>query len=188
MVNRRNWSKLGRGKLQLLAWSREDILEVNIFGLDKFLDDNQKKKRKFKSMIDQAKTNRYAISCEGFCGWADRLKHIVFLKSTILLQETPCHEYYQDLMEPYVHYIPFDADFKNLASQIEWATHNHEAAERIANNALALANEHLTEEAIQCYMNSLFSKYAALIEYQVELRPQSKPWTKTTTPDNLLSL
>lgn len=138
-------------------------------------------------MIDQARTNRHSISFEGFCGWADRLKHLVFFNSTTFIQETPCHEYYQDLMEPYVHYVPFDADLKNLVSQIEWAVQNEKTAESIAKKALTLANEYLTEEAIQCYMNLVFSQYAALIKYQVKLRPHAKLW-KGETPDKIFSL
>ena len=126
--------------------------------------------------VEQATTFQYVVYAEGWCGWADRLKILLMYNSTIFLQRTPCHEYYQDLMVPYKHYIPVDGLFRNLPKRVEWAKRHPKAAQQIAINAMQLSQKYLNEAAISCYMDIVFAKYSTLVEYRPKKRPLAHRW------------
>lgn len=143
-----------------------------IFGKDAAIFKNQVQL----DNLSQAQKYRFIIYTEGECGWADRLKIHLFTNSTILMQLTPCYEYYRELMKPYEHYIPVDGMFKNLTHQVEWAIKNPEKAEKISVNAWKLGREYLSQRSIQCYMDLIFAKYTSLMRYKPSLRPDAKVW------------
>jgi hypothetical protein len=176
--------QLGRGKLQFLGWQRPDLfnIAVKVEKSHRHLFEGYVHRLPFKcwvSSLEQAMNHRYVIYSEGWCGWADRLKTLLLYNSTILLQETPCREYYQDLMQPYVDYIPVDGIFSNLTSQVNWARAHSEIAARIASNSVNLGQRYLGERGIGCYMDLVLAKYASLVKYKPKKRPFAQKWIPT---------
>lgn len=182
IITEDNWQKLGRGRLQHLGWTRSDIFDiaVKVEGEHRKIFDgyvNQLPTNYWMSSLEQAVTYRHVIYAEGWCGWADRLKTLLMYGSTIFLQKTPCHEYYQDLMQPYVHYVPVDGIFSDLPKQVEWGRSNQKEAALIANNSAKLAKKYLTSKAIKCYMEFILHRYISLFNYKPSLRPKAVRWS-----------
>lgn len=181
-ITRDNWRKVGRSRLVYLGQQRPDLLEVGLKVYDsQVFGDEYAQINSFKHYPAdaQARDFRYVIYAEGACGWADRLKTLLLYNATILLQNTSCSEYYRDLMEPYVHYIPVEGNFDDLLEKISWARQHDDKAADIARNALHLHQKYLTVASMRCYMNALFDRYSKLTRYlpkrrsgtQVEWQP-----------------
>lgn len=173
-INKSNWRKVGRTRLVHLAQEHPDMLEVGLQvpQRDVFGDEHEKiNSHRTYAADTQARDFRYVIYAEGACGWADRLKTLMLYNSTILLQNTSCSEFYRDLMEPYVHYIPVKGNFDDLVEKISWARNNDRQAADIARNAMALHQEYLNVSAIRCYMNRIFDRYSKLTKYSPVRRP-----------------
>lgn len=181
LIDDTNWLSLSRSRLQYLGWTRPDLLDVavKVEASHRQIFEgytNRLVSAHYMSTLEQALRFRHVIYVEGWCGWADRLKVLLLFNSTIFVQQTPCREYYQDLMKPYVHYVPVDGRFQRLESRIAWAQRRRRAAERIALNSLALAERYLSEDAMRCYMNMIFAKYSSLFRGDPHPRPHSVQW------------
>jgi hypothetical protein len=183
-INETNWKLFGRSKLAWLGKNHPDLLHVrvtagddqkHIFGEEgqDFLSEERTVGR------IQAQTFKYVVYAEGACGWADRLKTLMLYNSTIFLQETKCHEYYQELMRPYEHYVPVKGNFDDLIEKVEWARKNEQEAQQIAINALELQLKYLTPDAIQDYMNVLFDGYSKLMKYKPIRAASTEKYTGT---------
>ena len=112
--------------------------------------------------------------------FADRLPHIDFLKHKIffivdgnciasnhmygfatgcvpfLISNARC--WFQDLIVPFVHYIPIAYDLSNLIEQIEWVNNNDEKAKQIAENAYNFAETYFSSEYQQKYIKESIEK------------------------------
>lgn len=174
MINKDNWFKYSRTRLVYLGKQHPDKLEVGlqIEHRDLLGDEYHKinSDKKYPAVL-QAQNFRYVVYAEGACGWADRLKILLQYNATILLQKTPCFEYYQEYLEPYVHYIPVKGNFDDLIEKIEWAQQNDRKAADIARNALVLGQKYLTVAEMRCYMNLIFDRYSKLTRYAPSRRP-----------------
>lgn len=173
--------ELGRGRLLSLGWTRPDIFDIAVkveknhrHLFEGFL--HRLPTSYWMSTLEQAVTYRHVIYSEGWCGWADRLKTLLIFNSTIFLQQTPCHEYYQDLLKPFVHYVPVDGIFRNLPERVEWARSNPASSAKIADNASRMADKYLSSYSIKCYINLVLERYISLCKYKPRRRPMSEPW------------
>lgn len=182
LITDANWASVGRSRLQYLGWTRPDILDVAIkvepghrYIFDGYT--NRLVRGHYLSTLEQAVRFRHVIYAEGWCGWADRLKTLLLFNSTIFLQQTPCREYYQDLIKAYVHYVPVDGRFRKLEDRIEWAKKHRLAAEQIASNAIEMAEKYLSEDSIKCYLDMVFAKYSSLFRDNIQQPHRGTIWT-----------
>jgi hypothetical protein len=113
-------------------------------------------------MEQQTQQYQMIVTMEGWCGWADRLKHLLFGNVVVMVQDSPCTEFYQDLMKPHVHYMPISCDLSDLISQIGQLQRDTENAESIATEALHFAHHYLNERAIQGYFDLVMAHYISL--------------------------
>ena len=68
-------------------------------------------------------------------------------------------DYYTEMLQPFVHYIPVKSDLSDLEEKYRWAEDNYEQARKIAQNALEFAKENLTFDAvIEYYANVLLKE------------------------------
>ncbi len=91
---------------------------------------------------------RYAFLLDvGGNGYSGRLKYLLYSNRPLFYVERIQVEYFNHLLQPNVHYIPVKEDLSDLVSQMEWALKNPEDAQKIAENALDFAMEHLHHDA-----------------------------------------
>lgn len=172
-----NLDRLGRTRIYRLGQERPDLLEVGLYG--KGLDASRTiidllpdyEFRAPLSMAEQAARFRHVVYAEGACGWADRLKILLVADMLILLQTTPCHEFFQPLLQPWVHYVPVANDFANLVAGIEWANAHQDEAREIIDNAADLGLRLNSQAAWDYYLAACLRRYAQLMRYRPVHRP-----------------
>ena len=53
------------------------------------------------------------------------MRYLLMSPCLVLLQTgRPCKEYWEIHLQPYIHYVPVDAELNNLTAAIEWANSN----------------------------------------------------------------
>jgi hypothetical protein len=75
-------------------------------------------------------------------------------------------QWYYCGLKPYVHYVPYQSDCSDLASQILWLRQNDLKAREIAREGSKFFEEHLTLEKCHLYLYYALKKYQALTTYE----------------------
>lgn len=119
-------------------------------------------KSKFMSMKDQL-NYKYILHIDGFVS-AWRLIYFLFSKSVILKVDSEWKEYFYDLLQPWVHYIPIKKDLSDLVQIIDWCRNNDNICKQIAENAHTFATKYLNEKSVYDYMQLLLFEYYNPIE------------------------
>ena len=88
--------------------------------------------------------------------------------------ETPTKDWFYDLMEPWVHYIPIRTDLSNLREQYDWAEANPDKVKKIAEESTKLAEYLLGSKYIDTVYNELFVDY--LGEVVKAYQPEGRSW------------
>jgi glycosyl transferase family 90 len=95
----------------------------------------------FISMPDHCRY-RMLIDLQGR-GFSARLSLLLFSGRPVFIQARRWRQYYFDLLQPFVHYIPVNEDLSDLSRQIDWAAAHPEKAAAIAARAQEFARTHL---------------------------------------------
>jgi hypothetical protein len=166
-MNKTSAGKCGRGKLLELAHENRNLLDIGLFTNS---DDDTLSSQpwyqpgNYLSIEQQSSQFRFVIYSEGNCGWADRLKMLLTSGMLIILQETPCSEWYFGLMKPFVHYVPVKNDWSNLAEMIIWAKINDHKCKQIVSNAMILGKYLMNYTVWNDYLYELLYEYSEKIE------------------------
>ncbi len=155
-----DWKKCGRMQLVIRQKEYPDLLDVAITDSRVAEDEFPNSSPLYMSMQEQQRF-KYIIYAEGHCGWANRLRHLLFSSSAVILQQTPCIEYYGMMLEPYVHYIPVNYHFTDLAEKIRWGNDNDDKVKEIVRNANAFAARVLSQRSTEIFAAALLVTHAA---------------------------
>ena len=118
---------------------------------------NQHKATKYVSLQDHTKY-KYLLDIQGY-GWSGRVKFLLWMNRPLFLVDREDKDYYTEMLQPFVHYIPVKSDLSDLEEKYRWAEDNYEQARKIAQNALEFAKENLTFDAvIEYYANVLLKE------------------------------
>lgn len=98
---------------------------------------------------------KYILHIDGNVA-AYRLGKTLLLKVLILLVDSGSRLWFQDMMKPYVHYIPVRADLSDLVDKIKWCQKHDEECEIIATNAYNLGKVVLTKKSVIDYTAATF--------------------------------
>mmetsp|Transcript_20471 Transcript_20471/g.32016 ORF Transcript_20471/g.32016 Transcript_20471/m.32016 type:complete len:305 (+) Transcript_20471:440-1354(+) len=124
---------------------------------------------------------RYVLNV-GNNGFADRLWRLLAMGSTIFWVQNGWKEFYYDLLIPWKHYIPVQADLLDLCSNLEWARANPEKAKAIGLEARRFVENELHVADINQYVYELLKGYGEL--YEAGHRdPQKWHFWETKIPD-----
>lgn len=137
----------GRGRLVNLAKEHPELLAVFFTGQPTGW--NCVNTTYIRSPVAMATDYKYIILSDTQCGWTPELRQYLFSGSVVLLQSSPCKEYYQFLLKPWVHYVPWE--YETLIERLLWVRQNPEKAYLIAQNALQFARRFLTQKAMLCW-------------------------------------
>jgi hypothetical protein len=91
-----------------------------------------------------------------------RFPYLLSMGATIFKQESPYKEHWYPLLKPWEHIVPVSETLDDLVEKTRWAQANPEKAQKIADNGKKLAEDHLTMEAIQCYVYYLMETFGKL--------------------------
>ena len=114
------------------------------------------------SLAAQAERFRYVVHVEGNGGWADRLRHLLLSGAVVLKQEMGVVEWFEPLLQPWVHYVPVSSDLGNLSDAVRWARVHDVRAQRMPAAAAATIERALSTRALLAYVRELVARYARL--------------------------
>jgi hypothetical protein len=121
----------------------------------------------FKSYSEQAEY-RYILHLPGHSE-AYRLSMELAMGSVILLYPCRYRLWYQDELQPYIHYIPIDpSDPEDIFIKIRWCKTHDTECQRIAENARRFYEDRLSRDAIldhMCEMLCALQQHTGLIEF-----------------------
>lgn len=86
----------------------------------------------------------------------------LFSNSVVLKQASDSVQWYYRALQPYIHFIPINADMSNLVEMIQWALNHDAEAEQISTRAQAFAQENLHDFRILQYLHQLLLEYSKL--------------------------
>ena len=105
---------------------------------------------------------RFVVHVEGNGGWADRLRHLLLSGAVVLKQEMGVVEWFEPLLQPWVHYVPVSSDLGNLSDAVRWARVHDVRAQRMPAAAAATIERALSTRALLAYVRELVARYARL--------------------------
>jgi hypothetical protein len=130
-------------------------------------------KHVYMSMPDQEQY-KYIIYAEGHGGWANRLASLLAMGSAVIMQTNCCsRQWYSWGLKPWVHYIPVDHLWNNLATVVQWARHNDKAVQHITANADAYARAVLSHDSVLLFQQMLLRRLADLYRYEITVDPKA---------------
>ena len=106
--------------------------------------------------LEEQSNHKYILNIDGHVK-AFRLSNEMRMGSVILLVDSPYTLWFQDKMEPYVHFVPIKSDLSDLENRIDWCINNDEKCKQIAKNSLEFYNKYLTEKAAFDYFGKLLT-------------------------------
>ena len=98
---------------------------------------------------------KYIVHVEGNVE-AFRLSDELEMGSVLLIVKGKWKIWYSDLLIPYVHYVPVEADLSDIISQIKWCRANDTKCKEIAKAALNFHNKYLKENGVLDFLQKTF--------------------------------
>ncbi|MEM7174573.1 MAG: glycosyl transferase family 90 [Chlamydiota bacterium] len=92
----------------------------------------------------------------------------------LIKQQTKDVMWFYEKLVPWKHYVPLDADLKNLTERIQWAKEHDSEARKIAMQAREFAKNHLMPEHILLFCYKALLKYASLQTFKPSLTKKEK--------------
>lgn len=150
-----NKSTCGRGLLKSIASAHPDLINLNATRI---------------SLLEQSRAFRYVLNVEGWGGWADRLEELLATHMAVFVQETQCDQWFEPLLKPFVHFVPFAHDLRNLPGRVRWANAHPALVQRIVNESVAFSRRYLRRDGLRAYLRVLLRAYARQLTYKVQPR------------------
>ena len=124
--------------------------------------------------MSQQEQYKYVLYVEGHVGWSDRLKFLLAMENAVIKQlNHGAREWYDFLLEPWVHYIPVDHLFNALPAVLQWARDHDDDVRQISKNADEYAQFFLTGNAFRVHTLSILRRLSQLERYDIDPLPGS---------------
>lgn len=171
MVYRGSSKNILREKVVEATRNRTDLFNVQVWGRCLGCFENN-----FERMtLQQMALYKYVLVVDGW-GPTNRVKHMLFLGSVLLMVESMEYNFYFIGLMPWVHYIPVSHnDVKgDLITKVEWVKNHDDEARKIAANGRAYALKYIN------YNHLAFYQHQALLAYKNESAPYAEQFNITS--------
>ncbi len=105
---------------------------------------------------------KYQLLPDGFVSSFSRGYWEMFSQCAIFKQRSPWSQWFYRALQPYEHYIPYEADGSDLVEKLEWAMQNDDVVRMIARQANDFAHNNLKRSDVMLYVYLLLSEYAQM--------------------------
>ena len=130
---------------------------------------------------------KYLVYAHGNFGWSRRLRELLFMNATVFVEESKeCTEYFFDLLQPNVHYVPVAEDFSDLDRKFKDMLEHAGEAERMASAWSRLGSQIFSLECTLSYIDTLLRGYAALQRDKPARREDWRRFKFDTAPNTTL--
>eukprot|EP00186_Timspurckia_oligopyrenoides_P001119 CAMPEP_0182445034 /NCGR_PEP_ID=MMETSP1172-20130603/3298_1 /TAXON_ID=708627 /ORGANISM="Timspurckia oligopyrenoides, Strain CCMP3278" /LENGTH=509 /DNA_ID=CAMNT_0024640729 /DNA_START=63 /DNA_END=1589 /DNA_ORIENTATION=+ len=151
--------KVGRSALYALSRDHSSLMDVVVTGS---CGGKKIAQAGTMSMFEQ-QAYRFQIYVDGNGFWADRLPLILLSQSCPVKQNTPCKLFFEPLLIPWEHYIPFEYDFQDLPPNLLRGIKGGDLSRNIAIRSQRWAKEYLSHDAIISFVDTLLTQYGELL-------------------------
>ncbi|QZA58149.1 glycosyl transferase family 90 [Candidatus Rhabdochlamydia porcellionis] len=108
---------------------------------------------------------KYLIAVDGHT-WPTSLEWQLLSNSVVLKSDSGWLDWFYELLTPYEHYVPYEKDYNDILTKINWLRENDGLARKISEQATSVGLNFFTKEAAFVYFYKLFSAYACLQSFQ----------------------
>lgn len=98
--------------------------------------------------------NKFIFAIDGV-GHPEELSMLLFSGSCILKVESEWKSWFYDILEPWIHYVPIDANLCDLEEKTKWCLDNDEQCKIIGGNAREFALRYLSRNGILDYLQKI---------------------------------
>jgi len=107
------------------------------------------------------------IDIEGFA-WSLRLKNLLYSNSVVFKPIPIFREFWQDLLKPWVHYIPVKFDFSDVEEKLDQVLSGNNSYLSVIQASTDFIKDHLRIEDAHCYAYKLLLEYSKLMKYNMK--------------------
>ncbi|CAL6334253.1 unnamed protein product [Bathycoccus prasinos] len=128
-----------------------------------------------KEFIDELLSHKYLLNFDGAGRWSRRKQLLLRSGGAIFNAEGTGYQFYDYMLKPGVHYIPFDPEVGkhgagNLVPRLKWAKDNDDRVKQIAENSENFGRICLEQNSVDNFVSMLMKKYSSyLIGPKVDL-------------------
>lgn len=109
--------------------------------------------------IQKQLESKFLISVEGG-DVATGLKWMMYSNSIVLMPKpTMCSWFMEDMLIPYIHYVPLENDFSDIEEKYNWCLANLDKCEEIVNNSKSYVEQFLDEDREKLITKLVLKKY-----------------------------
>jgi hypothetical protein len=162
------------GKAKLSECGRRKLLLIGAYHADAMdFDFASAESSNYIPLQEQSKYSANVV-VEGHCGWSDRLRYMLIMDTVAVKQMSFCGEWFEALLEPWVHFVPVSYMLDTLPSALNFVLGNDqnkkktrekntearaEYLENMKKNARAFASDALSVEGIGQYVVEVLRHY-----------------------------
>ena len=168
-----NWKIHPRSQLVLFAKKHSDVLDAKFTNVvsDMYKIPLQRELHNSRLLsrtisIHDHLAFKYLIDIDGNNCTYSRLFWILSSNSLCFKHISNNEQWYYNALEPFVHYIPFKANFSDLIENIQWAENHENQVKTIISNANEFARNNLMQEDAFHYIYRLLMAYAKLQQFE----------------------
>jgi hypothetical protein len=115
--------------------------------------------------IEKMLNSKFLLSIEGN-DVATNLKWILLSNSVCLMKKpTKCSWFMEDMLIPFVHYVPLEDDFSDLEEKYNWCINHLDECELISKNATKYMEEFLDEENENHITTEVIKSYFEYVKF-----------------------
>ena len=130
---------------------------------------NYKIFQKNKLKIEEQLKFKFIISCEGN-DVASGLKWQLYSNSVVLMTKPTTESWaMENLLQPYLHYVPLANDFSDLEEKYKWCLNNEKKCIEISNNATKFIEQFLDEDKEMKIRIGIMERYFNNISFHFNL-------------------
>ena len=90
--------------------------------------------------------------------WSNRFRSLLATGALVFKQESTLYEFWEAGLQPWVHYVPVNANMSDLPEKLRWAVENDERAQTIAQNGQSFVRDNVTSNRVLCYWEKLLRR------------------------------
>jgi protein glucosyltransferase len=106
---------------------------------------------------------KYLIDVDGNTSTYSRCRWILMSNSVLLKPSSENIQWYYKALQPWIHYVPVQADYEDLPAMYEWLKSHDAEALQIALQGESLARTIFQKQEIQRYVVTLLTEYSKLM-------------------------
>lgn len=114
--------------------------------------------------LEKALDYKYLMDIDGHSCSFDRMAWILYSNSVLFKHQSDQVQWYYENLLPWVHYVPINAGFTNIAGTYKWIENHPEIAREISANSRRLAEETFNHAAVLQALADGMNKYQTLLQ------------------------